>query len=712
MKDKASFLKYLIPGLAALGVILWSASLCLQGIRMVFSHQAVVPFWDQWFEVTPAQQLHHFFQRNAEHVIASARVVYIFDELVGGGRNTFSTAMTFVLLAFQCLLLCRLYLLSQSRRPQFAAMTLIVAFVLACLFSMAQWENLAWGFQVVLVENFFLATLAFTLVAIRTPGWRNDILVAFVGVAASFTMANGVLVPLLVLALAFLLGYELAAMLRLSCAVVIGWSIFIAAQFFYQTAGGNYHAPLTLEKLWPLSQFLCATLASPFLGPNRLQAAVEIGALGIGILAVIFVKLLYDGGFVLRRHTAQPQERARLALLTLACFCLISCASIAIGRAFQGIGQAFSSRYSTGAIVFWVSLLLLFLSFIPRRVQTAGSFVLAIGACVIAGSWLEGARWSILDRELMVAPVETAMLADVPDWLAYLQSGPQSRVSIPQTPELRRAQLSVFSEPWSKWLGKPVTEVVSPDRDLNCHGAVESSLEVSPGGWQLMGWSSKGSRLLVLNSHGIVAGYGKITVLRPDIGEAPGSSAWIAHAQAPEGESISILSLLPNGRDTCRIVTALPLKKQVTLDDLESSELGPVRVSLQGKWVKGSNAVRGQVYPHDGSFFESYNGSDSNVGILTMEFQISAQDPHFVLPYTAGPYPRNMGLRVGVARSGVTISELILQPSNAWTAFDFEIPDWIRQSAIKEGVVVEVVDDGSGWGQWLAVGLPHKGNSP
>jgi hypothetical protein len=144
---------------------------------------------------------------------------------------------------------------------------------------------------------------------------------------------------------------------------------------------------------------------------------------------------------------------------------------------------------------------------------------------------------------------------------------------------------------------------------------------------------------------------------------------------------------------------------------LSPSEFGPVRVNLKGGWIKGNATVEGRAYSLGGDFFESRNGSDVNVGSLSMALVLSPHDTQVQLPYTTGDYPRDIGLRLRVAASGTTVAESQFPPSPAgWSTLQLPIPDEALHSTSTESVaaILDVVDYGSAWGEWVAVGLPRK----
>lgn len=697
-----------VAALAATALLAWSVIIAFHSVALVFAHQNIVPFWDQWYEVSPSQQLHHLFQRNAEHVAAVPRLIYILDYVLTGGRNTLNIAVIFGIQVLQCALLIRLYVLSKDLPHGSLATWAATGLVIASLFNLVQWENFAWGFQVQFVLVYLFGTLAFTTAALELRSWRNQVCVILLGVAATLTMANGAAVPVIAVGLALMLGAERKTLLRLCWAIPLAWGILGAAQLFPSTSG-NFRAPWALNQLWPLLRFLFATLGSPFVGSDQWPTAVTVGAVGTGLFASLTCFIVGDR--VSRhewRRAATSRERAQLALLAVAGFSFASSSMIAVGRTMQGLGQAFASRYSTPAILFWLSMLLILLGAIPRGLRLPLALLSALGACMLAGGWLDRARGILQNREASLRETETAMLAGVPDWIAYSAAGPKSWTSIPQTPEMRRLGLSVFSEPWANWLGKPAADYVPfRNREVGCKGALESAEEIAPGAWRLTGWSTLGPKLLMVDGSGIVVGYGMTGVSRPDIAAANGDLGWIGHARMPAGAFLSVLALRADGRGACQITEPRQVFELPTTTTLESSDFGPVRVSLQGGWVKGHGSMNGQSFPFKGNFFESYNGSYAKVGRLRMSFHISPHDVQLYLPYMTGPTSRDIGISLRLAGSGAPINEWILPAQASWSSYILRIPDVYLLAAEGQDVVLDVLDYGSGWGQWLAVGLPQ-----
>jgi hypothetical protein len=694
------------------GLLAWAVSVAFRTVALVLAHQVIVPFWDQWYEVTPGQQLGHFFRRNAEHVVAVARVVYILDYFFARGRNTFDLGVIFLVQAFQSVLFATLFVACQNRR--FFSLTTAAAsgLIVASLFNPVQWENFAWGLQVQFALVYLLGVAAFVILAAGRPSWQNDVFVILLAVAAALTMANGVLVSPIVVGLALLFGARRATVLRLTLSIVIGWSVLGVAHLFKATSG-DFRAPLNLDQMRSL-QFLFALLGSPFMGCDRWSSAVVVGAVGVCIF--VGAACLIIGTAIFRRDKLRLMNhamRAQLAFLAVAAFSFGSSGMIAIGRSFQGMSQAFASRYSTPPILFWLSLTLILIATISPSLQVPTALLASLGACILAATWLDFVRPVLRDRELSLRETETAMLAGVPDWLAYSAAGPKSWTSIPQTVEMQEAGLSVFSETWAKWLGRPAADYLSVHNVTVCKGELESMEEVAPGAWRLSGWSSHGPRLIVVDDRGIVVGYGMTGIPRPDLqgshsGVTVSDIGWIGQARIPEGASITILAVGPRGRGACPITDPRPVEDQTVAAMLESSDFGPVRISLEGGWTKASGSVDGRPLPFRGIFFESYNGRDSNVGKLTMSFHITAHDPEINIPFATGASSRDLGMILRLARSGTEINEWTLPIQRSWSTFTLRIPDVFLQSGEGQDVVLDVLDYGSGPGQWIAVGLPQK----
>ena len=126
-------------------------------------------------------------------------------------------------------------------------------------------------------------------------------------------------------------------------------------------------------------------------------------------------------------------------------------------------------------------------------------------------------------------------------------------------------------------------------------------------------------------------------------------------------------------------------------------------VGITGAWkIDGQDPAVGNP-PLEGTVYGSWIGSDANTGRLHLgPYQINA-GTGIAIPLVSGP--RNEGLSVTVLNhvTGKLIASLNPVPlHNAWWAWKVPLP-----AGLDESVDIVAEDSGVGWGQWLAIGLPH-----
>ena len=311
-----------------------------------------VPFWDMWdgylsnyiqFQDSDWREL--FLQTN-EHRIWFSNALFYLDIAHFGGRSLFLIPMN-VLLAiciwFTLALIARRLL---RDRPDLWP---VVALGLGPLcFSWLQEQNLSWGFQ----SSFFVAYLfplaAFSCLAASVTherGWTWFVAAILLGLASLGTMANGLLVlPLL---LAMIVVAPNPSWGRAAAVLVIG-AVAIVAWFH-----GYYFIERDRASFSQIATFILTFFGHPVAAMFSGNKTVRYVAGGFFIAATL--------GFALRwvrtRRTADPMALALLAFLG---YVGASCAVISFARATIESDVAFVSRYATPSLIAWAALILLF----------------------------------------------------------------------------------------------------------------------------------------------------------------------------------------------------------------------------------------------------------------------------------------------------------------------------------------------------------------
>lgn len=328
-----------------------------------------VPFGDQWELVPLLQQVSErqieataFLAQHNEHRPVLPRLIMVGLARLTGWNTRYELAINFLIAlanlgAFTALLW-------QTVRPVApAAMSALVLMGSMAIFSLAQWENWIWGWQIAIFVNVLAALAAVWAVTAYAGRWRGvglSLLAAAVGMSS---FANGLL-----LSMVLPLGIAVSEFSDGRCSWGSGRRLAVAV------LGGaglvalylrGFHAaiplPAAVSQPWTQLHYVLVYLGSSLaLG----SVTLAIGWGGFGLLALVFAAT----------HTWRGGSRwrsAALPWLLLALYAVLSAGMTAIGRAHMGVTQATASRYVTISILFWLGVGVLVALTVARRWQSA-----------------------------------------------------------------------------------------------------------------------------------------------------------------------------------------------------------------------------------------------------------------------------------------------------------------------------------------------------
>jgi hypothetical protein len=387
----------------------------------------MLPLIDQWLSGEGSWA--DIFDRDRVHRIAIQRAVALASAY---STNWDVRVEIFVGLFFLLTTGVALFLYAHSRGLLAKPLTaFILMFALGCsLFGLRQWENLLSPAAINPFASSFFVILAFYLLlrpsAVRFAGACVSALLG----CAAFSNA----------ALVWPIGFFLVPPKRrlVWCALAIPAAIFC----FPVLAGASKISYIDLFPRWLVaigSQFSLSQGMIAGGGDGVSQSSLDIGlalALGLGLIAII--------AWGIRNTELLREHRFALSLIA---FGVASCALIAIGRGWQGIFQASSSRYTSTASLVLIGALLLWFEQ-PRRV--AGQALLVVGAIVpaLAGLWTEGIVMAESRRiSLQAHAAKVANYKSLPDDQLPWSGGVEPRQMREWIGILERRRLSVFREP-------------------------------------------------------------------------------------------------------------------------------------------------------------------------------------------------------------------------------------------------------------------------
>lgn len=327
-----------------------------------------VPYWDQWelvklLDKAAAGQLGFtdFWEQHNEHRLVFPRVVMLTLARATDWDIRYELAANVVVALGVFVML--ILLIKRTVRPVAPVMIpwLILAASLST-FSLTQWENWLWGWQLQVFMNTLAAVVAVWALAYRGARWPGLALTLLAAIAGVFSFAIGfVLLALIPLGLLIAPQFDQGAsrLKRLALAVTAGAGVVtLYLNGFHLNPG--HPTPFFLFS-HPLSyaHYVLIYLGGPLGSWSKTVSAVW-GAMGI-------VTFAWCSAWLWMRSPAH--RHALLPWILLGLYGILSGFMTGIGRAGFGEGQALAPRYITISSLFWVSLIVIVVLAIPHLLE-------------------------------------------------------------------------------------------------------------------------------------------------------------------------------------------------------------------------------------------------------------------------------------------------------------------------------------------------------
>jgi len=345
----------LVRRIAGWGLVIFAA---LQALWFVRRYGVNVVYWDEWEWVrylwTPIGPAHLWGQQNEHRIPVGAMVILGLHRLSGVDTRAGMYG------SWVCLAMIVAILFIHFRRAQPGATALAFAPVAVLVFTLRQYENLLWGFQITLT----LGAL-FVVASLALLGASRLRFAAALGCAAgaSLCFASGLIVWPAGLA-RLLIGRWRDRTQSIAPAII--WTVaagIMAWAYLYGWERPSHHPRAhLLQEPTRGAMFFVASLGAPIaLGT---WTAVGAGAVVCVIAAFLIVRC------------CRGSDGADLFPMSLLVFAVVDSILLMIGRAGFGIPGAMASRYVIFTVLGLVGIYLLLLRAAPRS-QTG---MLALGA--------------------------------------------------------------------------------------------------------------------------------------------------------------------------------------------------------------------------------------------------------------------------------------------------------------------------------------------
>jgi hypothetical protein len=666
-----------------------------------------LPTYDHWAAVAFADEtLAHGLRAQAllgphnEHRIAVPRLLFLVDFFAGGGRGIFLLAASLLVQAAHALLLWRLI---HTHAPLSRAGSVAAAALVAlAAFSSVQMFNFVEPFQVQFVLVHAAATLALAA-AVRgcTPGAHVGwwLLALLAGAISALSMANGVIVLPMLIALAFWLRVRrarLAGFALCAGAMLVAWPIGMSNAMNQGEVGANLSHPLRMMA------YVACWVGSPL----RLwdgQPRVIVAGIGGGLLLLGFAVIA--GPILCRR---QPVPVARCALAWTGAFLVATALVVAVGRADAYSANWLNDRYATPCHLFWIVTCGLMAGHAVRAMRCASIPLALIGA--IALLWQQQAHLEqTARRQQVVREAELAVLSGVRD-PATMRDGQQPFLSFiyELSATLHHRRWSVFASSIAGLVGSPLAEHFAHDADAAVTGSIDCVTLVPGTGWgcRVLGWAWDGQHnrapqaIVLVGDDGIIVGVAACGTPRPDVAAVvPGVDAdcgFVGYAAvSPRRPTLTAWCVLGDGR------TAAPFAAHLADPNEMASAVPPAAPGVE---VVSHNAHRqlsgpAQVELDVGDAYATLEHEPGGILIGPLPQRAGV----LALPVQVGPCSWGLSVQLIDLATRRSIATLHPPPTHGhWAVWRVPVPPDVVSGPL--GFVA--VDLSARPGAWLAVGKP------
>jgi len=354
---RESHQKRLGPWVSRLAVLGLAAIPLACLIVLVIRYAVDVPYRDEWALLGLLQKarqgglsLHDLWLQHNEHRMLLPRIILL--ALAGLTRWNISYELAVNILLAVGILAAIVYQAGRTQSSLGAGgANLLIPALSLLVFSLKQAENWLMGFQL----SFFLSVLAAVagIVALAMPvfRWWRFLAALGLGLAASYSTANGLLYWLVALPVLFALPLDNRRAKRTCIAIWLLVALATIGSYLHDYHRPPHGQPITFFLKHPLDYivYVLCYLGNP-LGPNHILATALAGVLGVVILVV--------AGFLLARSRYLTIQ-ALAPYYSLALYSVASALLTGLGRAGLGPLQAKVSRYVTMENPFWIAVFVL-----------------------------------------------------------------------------------------------------------------------------------------------------------------------------------------------------------------------------------------------------------------------------------------------------------------------------------------------------------------
>jgi hypothetical protein len=327
---------------------------------VVARYAVAVPYWDQWefvplLEKTYHGQLtfHDLWAQHNEHRILFPKIIMLALARLTGWNIRCELAVN-IILALGIFAVFIHQVKITGRKLGIAGLPWAIPALSLIVFSISQYQNWLWGWQLQMLLNLLAVVGGILLLANGTFSWSRFAAAALLGMVATYSFANGTLFwPIgLVILLVVTAGK------RERQPAMIAWlsvSVLTLGSYLYHYQKPEEHPALNLIFKMPVeyASFVLkyiGGICAQYVG-GSIPADCDF-ALLFGLAAILAMG--WAGWMLVRKKIAD--FKTLLPYLGMSLYSIGSALMTGVGRVGFGSNQAIYSRYCTMVVPLWVSL--------------------------------------------------------------------------------------------------------------------------------------------------------------------------------------------------------------------------------------------------------------------------------------------------------------------------------------------------------------------
>lgn len=360
----------------------------LIALAFIVKYGCNVPCWDQWAFIGLLEKMYNhqsitlsdLMAQHNEHRILFPRLIMLGLAQLSHWNIKYEMYVGFLLLAaFAYVIfiqLTKLYAASEATPKNFSILVASCLVAMPIIFSLAQQENLLWGWQIQIFLNVLAIALgAHFLTNSAVVDYKHLGMAAICGIVATYSFANGLFYwPIGVLVLVARRRYTVAFPYLLAGWLAVSGLIIYSYLHGYEKPQNHPSIMAALRQPSQCIAYILTYLGTPMV---HAKALLYVSRASAGLVASILILVI--GYFLLKTNDFWRSNIIFWHVLLL--YAIISAIVTAFGRSGFGIIQATSSRYVTISSLFWLWIFLLGIYVaIKNRILTVR--ILTILACL------------------------------------------------------------------------------------------------------------------------------------------------------------------------------------------------------------------------------------------------------------------------------------------------------------------------------------------